>query len=122
MAAQNSIFSAKESLALRDHEEFATVLDSLKIKHSYITSKSPASLYVDIIKSKGITFQTVDDLSLYISSQISGRRSPRITSESEDGVAFLDECDSILKFDKTQFNYYEQQIDTILILTTIVGL
>lgn len=101
------VFSAKESLSKRDHEEFAHVLDAMGIKNAYITPKSPAEHYQtnDSRDNIGtVNFATIGNFSLFHSTQI-WQHTKQINLDPTLRVAILDEGDHILRDENTQFNY-----------------
>ena len=101
------IFSSKDSLSKRDQEEFSHVLDAIGIRNSYITPSSPADKYQtnDSPKNLGaVNFCTIGNASLFQSTQI-WQHIKNINLDPKLRVAFVDECDFVLKFEDTQFNY-----------------
>lgn len=101
------IFSSKDSLSKRDQEEFSHVLDAIGIRNSYITPSSPADKYQtnDDLKNLGaVNFCTIGNASLFQSTQI-WQHIENINLDAKLRVAFVDECDFVLKFEDTQFNY-----------------
>ncbi|MFC3909870.1 hypothetical protein ACFORL_12390 [Legionella dresdenensis] len=99
------IFSAKESLSRRDHEEFAPMLDALGIQNSYITANSAAGHYKTGSRNgKGaINNLTAGNSALFHSTHI-WKGITALDLNPEKRVAFLDEADHVLN-EKTQFNY-----------------
>ena len=61
------IFSAKDSLSKRDHNDFSHFLTALKIPHAYIKSKSNASAYQNESKEGigGVNYATIGNISLF---------------------------------------------------------
>ncbi|MGL5741403.1 MAG: hypothetical protein ACRCXC_02055 [Legionella sp.] len=101
------IFSSKDSLSKRDQEEFIHVLDAMKIENSYITPNSPNESYKtndSPTKIGKVNFCTIGNSSLFQSTQI-WQHIKNINLDPKLRVAFVDECDFVLKFEDTQFNY-----------------
>lgn len=101
------VFSAKDSLSRRDHEEFATVLDAMGIPHGYIKADSQPDEYKAERNAMGIgavNYATMGNFSLFQSTQV-WKGETLINLEPANRVAFLDEADHILKDENTQFNY-----------------
>ncbi|WED44125.1 hypothetical protein [Legionella cardiaca] len=101
------VFSAKDSLSKRDHEEFAPVLDGMGIGHAYITENAPADRYQTASARPGIgavNYATIGNFSLFQSTHI-WKGETAIPLDPANRVAWLDECDHILKDEQTQFNY-----------------
>lgn len=104
------VFSSKESLSSRDHQEYSPVFDAFGIPHSHITDKSPAGAYRNSINGNGIGavhYATVGGFSLFLSG-LSWDSKAEIDTRVDNRVAFLDEADHILRFENTQFNYSDQ--------------
>jgi hypothetical protein len=105
------VFSAKESLSRRDHEEFSHVLDAMGIPNAYITASSPKDHYKTGTNRAGIgsvNYATIGNFSLFQSKQVwSGERSVNLLPPGR--VAFLDECDHILRDEDTQFNFTDSR-------------
>ena len=113
------VFSAKESLSKRDHEEFAPVLDAMGIQHAYIAESSAAEAYkvassLEVAGTVGaINYATIGNFSLFQSRHI-WKDDQAINLYTNNRVAFLDECDHVLKDEKTQFNYSDSRdIDAV---------
>ncbi|MGL5743450.1 MAG: hypothetical protein ACRCXC_13430 [Legionella sp.] len=101
------IFSSKDSLSKRDQQEFSHVLEAMGIENSYITPNSPPDHYKtnDSPKNIGkVNFCTIGNYSLFQSTQI-WQHIKNINLDPKLRVAFVDECDFVLKFEDTQFNY-----------------
>ena len=104
------VFSAKNSLSSRDHDEFAPVLDAMGIKHAYITDKTLAKHYqsknneFDDNEIGGVNYATIGDLDLFLSTHAwEGETAINLTPTKR--VAFIDEADHVLLDEQTQFNY-----------------
>lgn len=100
-------FSSKDSLSVRDHDDFAPVLDAMGIAHSHILANSPASTYKTGSKEAGvgaINYILMGNASLFQSAHI-WEGLYQIDLDPKRRVAFLDECDHILNDEQTQFNY-----------------
>jgi hypothetical protein len=100
-----NLFSKKESLSERDHEEFQPVLDAIKIPNVYITPDSPIEDYHREVDHDGvgaIHYATVGGMSLFRLSH-QWRKGVSFGSRKKH-VAFLDECDDVLK-EPTRFNF-----------------
>lgn len=101
------VFSAKESLSRRDHEEFTAVFDAMGIANAYITDSSKAEDYKTKSARPGVgavNYATTGNWSLYHSAHL-WKGDNKVNLSPFKRVAWLDECDHILKFEKTQFNY-----------------
>ncbi|KTD13224.1 hypothetical protein [Legionella jamestowniensis] len=100
------VFSSKDSLSKRDHEEFAPVLDAMGIQHAYITENSPARNYKTRSRPGvgAINYATIGNFSLFHSGHIWGGKDA-IELDPKRRAAWLDEADYILRFEQTQFNY-----------------
>lgn len=100
------VFSSKDSLSKRDHDEFAPVLDAMGIKHAYITESSGAGVY-QTRSAPGvgaINYATIGNFSLFQSGHI-WKGEHAIELDPKRRAAWLDEADYILRFERTQFNY-----------------
>lgn len=99
------VFSAKDSLSRRDHEEFAPVLDAMGIRNGYITANSEANAYHDSVKDGigAVNYCTMGNFSLFISHHI-WKGVSKINLDAKNRVAFLDEADHVLD-EQTQFNF-----------------
>ncbi|KTC98232.1 hypothetical protein [Legionella erythra] len=100
------VFSSKDSLSKRDHDEFAPVLDAMGIRHAYITESSDADTY-QTRSAPGIgaiNYATIGNFSLFQSGHI-WKGEHAIELDPKRRAAWLDEADYILRFEQTQFNY-----------------
>ncbi|WP_412754036.1 hypothetical protein [Legionella londiniensis] len=105
------VFSAKASLSERDHEEFAPVLDAMGIPHAYISEGSPAAKYKTKPSNSdigAINYATIGNFSLFHSRHIWDGKD-KIDLDREKRVAFIDECDHVLKDEQTQFNFSDSE-------------
>lgn len=105
------VFSAKESLSKRDHEDFAPVLDAMCIEHAYITENDSANTYKTRSQVKGvgaINYATLGNFSLF-HSRHTWQGETAIDLDKAKRVAFLDESDHVLLDEKTQFNYSDSR-------------
>ena len=105
------VFSSKDSLSSRDHEEFSPVFDAFGIPHSHITDKSPPEAYRNGVNENGIGavhYATMGNFSLFLAG-LSWDDKAQLDTRAENRVAFLDEADHILRFENTQFNYSDQE-------------
>lgn len=103
------VFSSKDSLSKRDHDEFAPVLDAMGIRHAYITENSDAGVY-QTRSGPGIgaiNYATIGNFSLFQSGHI-WKGQHAIDLNPERRAAWLDEADYILRFEQTQFNYSDK--------------
>jgi hypothetical protein len=101
------IFSSKDSLSKRDQQEFSHVLDAMGVRNSYITANAPVEAYQSNDSAQNIgavNFCTIGNSSLFQSTQI-WQHIKNINLDPKLRVAFVDECDFVLKFEDTQFNY-----------------
>ena len=102
------LFSSKDSLSRRDQEEFSHVLNAMDIPNSYITPNSPAETYktrTHVTSPMGaVNFSTIGNSSLFHATQI-WEDKRKISLDPSHRVAFIDECDFVLKFENTQFNF-----------------
>lgn len=100
------VFSAKDSLSKRDHNEFAPVFDALKIPHSFVTETSDVNEYHSENTTTGIGaihYATVGNLSLFHTMNAwKGINTHNLLRDKR--AAFLDECDYLLLTEKTIFN------------------
>lgn len=108
------LYSAKDALSSRDHEEFLAVLNGMGIPHAYIKANSPIEAYHDEVSGTSmgaINFATIGNWSLSQSAPIWHRNSKvsKINNPKVKRAAYLDECDFLLKFEQTQFNYSDNQ-------------
>jgi len=106
------LFSSKESLSIRDYNEFRHVLQAMNIPVSYITPGSGQDEYKNSLnpdKIGGVNFSTQGNLSLYHLRHIwDSGKDLRVDPEKVPYVSFLDEADEVLSEDNTQFNYSAQ--------------
>ena len=105
------VFSAKESLSERDHEEFSPVLDAMGVKHAYITENKSADNYKTGSHTTGVgavNYATLGNFSLF-QSRHTWQGKHVIDLNKQRRVAFLDESDHVLLDEKTQFNYSDSQ-------------
>jgi hypothetical protein len=101
------VFSAKESLSERDHEEFAPVMDAMGIAHAYIATSSPVNQYKTESRINGvgaINYATIGNASLFHSTH-AWRGNTAIMVDVKRRVAYIDEADHVLTDEKTQFNF-----------------
>ena len=99
------VFSAKDSLSKRDHQEFSPVFDAMGIRNGYITANSKADEYHDSLQLGigAVNYATMGNFSLFISNHI-WKESSNINLDAAQRVAFLDEADHVLD-EQTQFNF-----------------
>lgn len=105
------VFSAKESLSERDHEEFSPVLDAMGVEHAYITENKSADTYKTGTHANGggaVNYATLGNFSLF-QSRHAWQGEHVIDLYKQRRVAFLDESDHVLLDEKTQFNYSDSQ-------------
>ncbi|MCD6039973.1 MAG: secA [Gammaproteobacteria bacterium] len=99
------LFSEKESLSERDHEQFVTFLDAVGIRHVYLTADSPAEAYMGRVDEQGrgaIHFATLGGRILFeLKCRWEGKTDA--LNEPNNRMAFLDECDRLLK-ELSRFN------------------
>ncbi|MDP3562543.1 MAG: hypothetical protein Q8R83_10245 [Legionellaceae bacterium] len=104
------VFSSKDSLSSRDHEEFGMVFDAFGIRHNHITEKSDASAYHSTVDANGIgavNYSTIGNWSLFLSGLVWENKA-NIDLKSPHRVAFLDEGDHIMLDENTQFNFSDK--------------
>ena len=109
------VFSAKDSLSERDHEEFEAVLSVIEVPHSYINHTSVANSYHAGSESGNIgagNYSTVGNFSLF-QSTLAWQKTRGIDLDRSKRVAFVDEADHVLNIDQTQFNYSAQSGDAV---------
>ncbi|MDF1758077.1 MAG: hypothetical protein P1U74_07240 [Legionellaceae bacterium] len=105
------VFSSKESLSARDHEEFAPVLDAFEIPNSHITASSSPDTYKHKVNKKtgvgAVNYATLGGFSLFISGLRwdNKDRLDKIDLSSTNRFAFLDEGDHLMLDEDTLFNY-----------------
>ncbi|MFT4060114.1 MAG: hypothetical protein QM652_11275 [Legionella sp.] len=101
------VFTAKESLSSRDHEEFGSILDAIGIEHTHITPNSSENAYqVGDEVFGAVNYITPGSFSLYQSGHCWSEESKRyINYHSKQRVAFFDEGDHILLDEQTMFNF-----------------
>lgn len=107
------IFSSKDSLSSRDHDEFKMVFDAFGIRHSHITEKSAPKLYHTELNQDGIgavNYITVGNLSLFLSGAI-WQGLAKFDLQSPKRVAYIDEADHILRDEHTQYNLSDSDTD-----------
>ncbi|WP_367608266.1 hypothetical protein [Legionella sp. W05-934-2] len=101
------VFTAKESLSSRDHEEFGYILDAIGIEHTHILPNSDENDYKvgdDVFGA--INYMTPGSFSLYQSGHCWSENSKRyINYRSKERVAFFDEGDHVLLDEQTMFNF-----------------
>lgn len=105
------VFSAKDSLSERDHEEFSPVLDAMGIEHAYITENKSADTYKIRSHTTGVgavNYATLGNFSLFLSRH-TWQGENVIDLNKQRRVAFLDESDHVLLDERTQFNYSDSQ-------------
>ncbi len=104
------VFSSKESLSSRDHQEFSPVFDAFGIPHSHITDKSNPEDYCNASNEHGVGavhYATIGNFSLFLSG-LSWDAKAQFDMHAENRVAFMDEADHIMRFENTLFNYSDQ--------------
>ena len=107
------VYSSKESLSLRDHEEALAVLDALKIPNGHITAKSSIDQYHTQVNEDGVGavhYAIIGNWSLFLSGirwDNKDAKSP-IDINADNRVAFLDEGDYIMRSENTLFNFSDQ--------------
>ena len=100
------VFSSKESLSSRDHQEFSPVFDAFGIPHSHITDKSNPEDYCNA-SNGAVHYATIGNFSLFLSG-LSWDAKAQFDTHAENRVAFMDEADHIMRFENTLFNYSDQ--------------
>lgn len=101
------VFTAKESLSSRDHEEFGHILDAIGIEHNHIIPNSDELDYALGDEVFGaVNYMTPGSFSLYQSGHCWTESSKRyINYHSKERVAFFDEGDHVLLDEQTMFNF-----------------
>lgn len=101
------IFTAKESLSSRDHEEFAYILDAIGIEHTHIVPNSNEYEYQvgdDVFGA--VNYLTPSSFSLFQSGHCWSESSKRyINYRTKARLAFFDEGDHVLLDEQTMFNF-----------------
>lgn len=109
------IFSAKQSLSIRDHHEFAGAFDAIGIPHAYVNKTSDFRTYqnADSISQKGaVNYATPGDLFLFNANHVwSDTSKTTDASTKPKRVALIDEIDDIFN-QETQFNHSHSQDET----------
>ena len=101
------VYSSKESLSARDHEEFGKVLDAFNIPNSYITKGSTRDEYHDKGGANGVGavhYATTSGFALFLSDLHWQNKyhSDYINIHANNRAAILDESDAI--FNQTTLN------------------
>ncbi len=112
------VFTAKESLSERDHDEFAPVLDAMGVRHAYVTAGSPTETYIDKLDANGIgaaNYATIANASLHWSRLIWQLQSAPalVKGGAAPRTLFGDEIDHILA-DTVALNYADNGDNTTL--------
>ncbi|WP_133130264.1 hypothetical protein [Legionella yabuuchiae] len=101
------VFTAKESLSSRDHEEFGYILDAIGIENSHIVPDSDENSYKvgdDIFGA--VNYMTPSSFSLFQSGHCWSEGSRRYINYCiKERVAFFDEGDHVLLDEQTMFNF-----------------
>ncbi len=107
------VFSSKESLSSRDHQEFSPVLDAFGIRHSHIYAHSDPEHYCTTLDEQGVGpvhYSTMGNFSLFLAGirwDSKDTQNP-IDIHAVNRVAYLDEGDHIMRAENTLFNYSDQ--------------
>lgn len=106
-----AVFSAKDSLSKRDHEEASPVLDALGIRHNHFGAKEDPSAYHNQPDQNGvgaIHYAIIGNLSLFLSDMCWNNKGKEINLNARKWDAFLDEGDHIMRSENTLFNLPDQ--------------
>lgn len=107
------VFSSKDSLSVRDHQEFSPVLDAFGIRHSHLNAKSDPNLFQTEVNEQGtgaVHYATIGNFGLFLSGACWENKDPRppLDLHAENLFAYADEGDHIMRFENTLFNFSDQ--------------
>ncbi len=104
------IYSSKESLSWRDHQESVAVLDAFGIRHSHIVANPAAASYKTDLDANGtgaVHYAIIGNWSLRF-EDLCWHGDATIDPTAANRVAYLDEGDHILRHEHTLFNFSDQ--------------
>jgi len=107
------VFSSKESLSLRDHQESLTVLESLGIRHGYLTAQSEPEQFDQQVNAEGIgsvRYSIMGNWGLSLEGICWDNKDAKnpINMHANNLVAFIDEGDQIMRNENTLLNFSDQ--------------
>ena len=107
------VFSSKDSLSVRDHQEFSPVLDAFKIRHTHLGANSDPALFQTAVNEYGIGalhYATIGNFGLFLSGTCWENKDAQdpIDLHAENLFAYADEGDHIMRFENTLFNFSDQ--------------